>query len=149
LCACCLCVVNKLSSLLTTYNLSHTINFAQSIQNNCSIVDNIFDDNNIINLSLYLCDLLDHEVFVSARCPPISLEGEGSSNVRFCLPDLFIIPYFRTRAIPNWRSFVFWKQRQNVCTHWSGASYCRDVVSGSKTIPRQLLWRQKKGFKAN
>jgi hypothetical protein len=37
---------NHLSSLLTTYNLSHTVNFATRIQNESSTaIDNIFVDN--------------------------------------------------------------------------------------------------------
>jgi inorganic pyrophosphatase/exopolyphosphatase len=42
----------KLASLLTTYILSHTVNFATRIQNNSGpAIDNIFMDNSKINLS--------------------------------------------------------------------------------------------------
>lgn len=82
LCICCLYVVNKLRSLLTNYNLSHTVNFAQRIQNNAStIIANIYVDKIIINLSpmsAILNDVSDHEVFVSAHCPPQTLwKGSG------------------------------------------------------------------------
>jgi len=77
----CLYVVIKLALLLTTHNLSHTVNFARRIQNTWStIIGNIFVDNNVINLSSIshiLKGLSDHDVFVSALCHPICLEGEG------------------------------------------------------------------------
>ena len=42
----------QLASFLTTYNLSHTVNFATRIQNNSSIaIDNIHVDNSRLNLS--------------------------------------------------------------------------------------------------
>jgi hypothetical protein len=42
----------KTVSLLTTYNLSHTVNFTTRIQNNSSsAIDNIFVDNGGVNLS--------------------------------------------------------------------------------------------------
>ena len=41
----------NLDSLVTTYNLSHTVTYATRIQNNSSTVtDNIFVDNSRINL---------------------------------------------------------------------------------------------------
>ena len=44
-----------LSSLLTTYNLSHTVNFATRIQNESSTaIDNIFVDNNILGSTITL-----------------------------------------------------------------------------------------------
>jgi hypothetical protein len=43
---------NQLSSLLTTYNLSHTVNLAPRIQNkSCTTIDNIFVDNSRPNSS--------------------------------------------------------------------------------------------------
>ena len=43
---------NQLSSLLTTYNLSHTVDFATRIQNKSyTAIDNIFIDNNRLNSS--------------------------------------------------------------------------------------------------
>ena len=42
----------QLASLITTYNLLHTVNFATRIQyNSCTAMDNIFVDNSRINLS--------------------------------------------------------------------------------------------------
>jgi len=78
---CCLYVVNKLASLLTTHILSHTVQFARRIQNTSStIIDNIYVYNIIINLpslSPVINDLSDHDVFVIAYCRPMCLEGEG------------------------------------------------------------------------
>ena len=85
LCICCLYVINKLPSLLTTNNLSHTVNFARTIQiNSSNIIYNIFVDNNIRNLSSIspiVNEVSDHNVFVSAHCHPICLEWEG--NIKF------------------------------------------------------------------
>jgi len=53
----------QLASLLTTYSLSNTINFATRIQNNSNTAfDNMFVDNSIINLlSIYpINGLSDH-----------------------------------------------------------------------------------------
>jgi hypothetical protein len=42
----------KIASLLTTYNVSHTANFASRTQNNlCTAIDKIFLDNSRRNLS--------------------------------------------------------------------------------------------------
>jgi hypothetical protein len=42
----------KIASLLTTYNVSHTANFASRTQNNsCTAIDKIFVDNSKGNLS--------------------------------------------------------------------------------------------------
>jgi hypothetical protein len=42
----------QLTSLLTTYDLSHTVSFATRIRNNSgTAIDNIYLDNSIINLS--------------------------------------------------------------------------------------------------
>ena len=80
LCICCLYVVNKLASLLTTHNLSHTVNFARRIQNTPNtIIDTIFVDNNITNLSSVsptVNYLSGHDVFVSAHCHSICLVWE-------------------------------------------------------------------------
>jgi hypothetical protein len=55
----------KLASLLTKYDLSHTVNFATRIQNNLSTaIDNIFVDNSRVNLSSVspiINGLPDHE----------------------------------------------------------------------------------------
>jgi hypothetical protein len=46
---------NHLSSLLTTYNLSHTVNFATRIQNESSTaIDNIFVDNSRLGSTITL-----------------------------------------------------------------------------------------------
>jgi len=147
LCIFCLYVLNKLTSLLTIYNQSHTVDFEKWMQTTSStIIDNNFFDNNIIilsSISPILNDLWDRDVFVRAHCHPICLEWKGSSNLRFCILEIFVINYLRKRGIPNWCYFVFYKHRQNIpsslCTLWSGASCCRDVFSGSRTNPTQNL----------
>ena len=108
-----------------------------------------FVDNNIINLSSIspiandVSDIMCSWVHTATQSV---WSGRGSSNVRFCLLEIFVIHYTRTRAIPNGFIFVLYKHRQNVprslYTLWTGASCCRDVDSGSKTNPRQHLWRQ-------
>jgi len=83
LCICCLYILNSLPSLLTTYNLSQTVNFARRIQNNSStIFDNIFVDNNIINLyslSATVNYLSDHNLFVSAHCHLFWVGGDNET----------------------------------------------------------------------
>jgi hypothetical protein len=58
----------KVTSLLTTYNLSHRVNLAARIQSNsCTAIDNIFVDKSRINLSsisTIINGLSDHDTQV-------------------------------------------------------------------------------------
>jgi hypothetical protein len=80
----------QLASLLTTYNLQHTINFAIKIQNNSSTaIDNLFVDNSRINLSSVspiISDQSEHDTQiltiknVYATTTQISFKAENHIN---------------------------------------------------------------------
>jgi hypothetical protein len=61
-------IEKKIASLLTTYNLLHTVNFATRIQNNSnSAIDNLLVDNSRISLSSVFSiinGLLDHNAYI-------------------------------------------------------------------------------------
>jgi hypothetical protein len=129
LCVCCLYVVNILAPLLTTYNLSHTVNFAWRIQNTSStIIDNIFVDNTVANLcsiSPILKGLSDHDVFVRAHYQPIWLEW-GTSNVKF-----FFLKILSYTTLVQWQF-----QTDFICLIHARTKYTKESVH---TLVRNVM----------
>jgi hypothetical protein len=137
LCICCWYAVIKLSSLLTTYSLSPTVNCAWRIQNTPSaVIDNIFVDENIIHLSSLsptVNALSDRDVFFSAHCHAICLEWEGIIRCKV-LPPRDIYHKLLSYKSDSKLMFLCLLQATTKCTKESVHTLIRSVVLSGRRL---------------